>query len=317
MSARDVWALVTPVFEDGPSFSTLCEELARHDIGVDLEVLAVDDGSWTDRPTIESVVRAGLVGQIVRLKRNTGHQTAISVGLVRAAADSRYAGAIVMDCDGEDRPGDVPSLIAAASRDSAAAVAARKQRREGLPFLIFYRLYRLSFGLLTGRYINFGNFCALNRRALDRLAAMPETRIHLAAALIKSRVSRIEIPTNRGVRYHGRSRMRFNNLVLHGIRAVAVFDDDVLTRMGVTCAGAALAGCATLGTAVGLKLSGEATPGWLTFVAGFLIMVFLQTGILTLIALILSGLGFRTPASVSIDAGSLIATVESTQHEAS
>ena len=76
--------------------------------------------------------------------------------------------------------------------------------------------------------------------------------------------------------------MRFNNLVLHGIRAVAVFDDDVLTRMGVTCAGAALAGCATLGTAVGLKLSGEATPGWLTFVAGFLIMVFLQTGILTL-----------------------------------
>ena len=55
----------------------------------------------------------------------------------------------------------------------------------------------------------------------------------------------------------------------------------------------------------------------LTFVAGFLIMVFLQTGILTLVALILSGLGFRTPASVSVDAGSLIATVESTQHEAS
>ena len=40
-----VWAVVTPVYEDGDSFASLCRDLARLDAGATLEILAVDDGS--------------------------------------------------------------------------------------------------------------------------------------------------------------------------------------------------------------------------------------------------------------------------------
>ena len=307
-----IWAVVTPVFEDAQSFASLCRELARIEADATLEILAVDDGTIHAPPAIQAVRDAGLAGRIVRLRRNSGHQVAIWVGLTVAASDPRYAGAVVMDSDGEDRPRDVPRLIAAAGQECDACVALRGRRSEPLAFRIFYRLYRVFFGLLTGRQIRFGNFCALGRRALLRLAAMQETRIHLAAALIKSRLGRREISCDRGARYDGRSRMNFYDLALHGIRAVAVFDDAVLTRMGVVCVGAAVSGVLVFLAGLGLKLAGETSPGWLTFVTGFLVMVFLQTAIFSLVALIMNALGYRSPADLDAAAASLILETETT-----
>ena len=307
-----VWAVVTPVYEDGDSFASLCRDLARLDAGVQLEVLAVDDGTIGAPPAVDAIRDAGLAGRIVRLKRNSGHQTAIWVGLAAAASEPRYAGAIVMDSDGEDRPENVPQLVAAIGADCNAVVARRGRRTESLPFRVFYRPYRHFFRLLTGREIRFGNFCALDRRALLRLTAMQETRIHLAAALIKSRLRRVEIPCDRGARYDGRSRMNFYDLALHGIRAVAVFDDAVLTRMGAVCAGAAISGVLVFLVGVVLKLSGQTPPGWLTFVTGFLVLVFLQTAILSLVALIMNALGYRSPADLDAAAASLILETETT-----
>ena len=307
-----VWAVVTPVYEDGDSFASLCRDLARLDAGVSLEILAVDDGTIGAPPAVDAIRDAGLAGRIVRLKRNSGHQAAIWVGLAVAASEPRYAGAIVMDSDGEDRPDNVPQLVAAAGADCNAVVARRGRRTESLPFRIFYRLYRRFFRLLTGREIRFGNFCALDRRALLRLTAMQETRIHLAAALIKSRLKRVELSCDRGTRYDGRSRMNFYDLALHGIRAVAVFDDAVLTRMGAVCAGAAISGVLVFLAGVVLKLSGQTPPGWLTFVTGFLVLVFLQTEILSLVALIMNALGYRSPADLDAAAASLILETETT-----
>ena len=307
-----VWAVVTPVYEDGDSFASLCRDLARLDAGVSLEVLAVDDGTIGAPPAVDAIRDAGLAGRIVRLKRNSGHQTAIWVGLAVAASEPRYAGAIVMDSDGEDRPENVPQLVAAIGADCNAVVARRGRRTESLPFRLFYRLYRRFFRLLTGREIRFGNFCALDRRALLRLTAMQETRIHLAAAVIKSRLKRVEISCDRGARYDGRSRMNFYDLALHGIRAVAVFDDAVLTRMGAVCAGAAISGVLVFLAGVILKLSGQTPPGWLTFVTGFLVLVFLQTAILSLVALIMNALGYRSPADLDAAAASLILETEAT-----
>ena len=307
-----VWAVVTPVFEDGESFASLCRDLARIEAGATLEVLAVDDGTIDAPPAIDALRDAGLAGRIVRLRRNSGHQMAIWVGLTVAASEPRYAGAVVMDSDGEDRPEDVPRLIAAAGSGCDASVARRGRRTEPLPFRIFYRLYRIFFGLLTGREIRFGNFCALQRQALLRLTAMQETRIHLAAALIKSRLRRQEISCDRGTRYDGRSRMNFYDLALHGIRAVAVFDDAVLTRMGVVCVGAAVSGVLVFLAGLALKLAGQTSPGWLTFVTGFLVMVFLQTAIFSLVALIMNALGYRSPADLQAAAASLILETETT-----
>ncbi len=305
-----VWAVVTPVFEDGASFTRLCRELAAVEAGASLEIVAVDDGSLNEPPQIDAIADAGLRGSIIRLKRNVGHQIAISVGLVEAARETRYAGAVVMDSDGEDRPEDVPRLIAAITPGCDAAAARRGRRTESLPFRAFYRLYRWFFRLLTGHQIHFGNFCALERKALLRLTAMQETRIHVAAALLKSRVRQVQIRCDRGRRYRGQSRMKFYDLALHAIRAVSVFDDAVLTRMGAACAGAAVSGVLIFLAGLMLKLTGHVTPGWLTLVISFLILVFLQTGLLSLMALIMNAIGYRSPADLEAAAVSLIREIE-------
>ena len=137
----------------------------------------------------------------------------------------------------------------------------------------------------------------------------------LAAALIKSRLRRAEIPCDRGARYRGRSRMNFYDLALHGLRAVAVFDDAVLTRMGAVCAWAAASGVAIFLVGLALKLSDRTTPGWLTFVTGFLVLVFLQTAVLSLVALIMNALGYRSPADLEAAATSLILETETATGE--
>ena len=311
MTADSPWAIVTPVFEDGDSFNRLCEELSRSARGVSLEIIAVDDGSLRDPPDPESIARAGFDGQVIRLKRNVGHQLAISVGLARTAADPRFAGAVIMDCDGEDSPEDVDRLIQAASSEGfSAAVAARRKRTETLFFRTFYVAFRWFFALTTNQIIRFGNFCALDRRAVLRLCAMHETGLHVAGALIKSRMPRVEVPTDRGVRYGGRSRMNFPGLVLHGIGAIAVFNDTVLTRMATACAASAVATIVAFVIMVVLKLAGN-LPVWTAIAAGFLIMIFLQTGVFTLISLIVSGLGHRSPAQIEADMLSLILDCDS------
>ena len=141
-SREAVWAVVTPVYEDGESFAALCRDLAGIEAGAVLEILAVDDGTIAAPPAIDAVREAGLAGRIVRLRRNCGHQTAVWVGLAVAASEPRYTGAIVMDSDGEDRPEDIGRLIGAIGPDCDAAAARRGRRTESLPFRLFYRLYR-------------------------------------------------------------------------------------------------------------------------------------------------------------------------------
>jgi hypothetical protein len=94
--------------------------------------------------------------------------------------------------------------------------------------------------------------------------------------------------------------MNFVGLVLHGFRALMVFADDVLVRVGIACAAvAALSVCGGV-AAIVLKLIGIATPGWFSVAFGILLLMFLQTGAITLMTLMLAGVA-RGAATTRID----------------
>ena len=71
---------------------------------------------------------------------------------------------------------------------------------------------------------------------LRRLAAMQELPLHLAATALVSKLRIKPIIIDRGARYAGRSKMNFVGLVLHAFRALMVFAEDVLVRVGILCA---------------------------------------------------------------------------------
>jgi hypothetical protein len=285
------WAVVTPVYEDRESFRELCRRLAGLDLAPALFVVAVDDGSLRDPPRADDITDAGLEGEVLRLARNTGHQGAIAAGLAHVATRPNVDGCVVMDCDGEDDPAVVPALIAEAIRPGFdVAVAMRARRSESVGFKAGYVLFRRVFRLLTGQAIRFGNFMAMPARSVGILARMHETSIHVAATVVKARLRRVEIPTARATRFHGSSRMNLVSLVLHGMRAVIVYSDAVLTRMTMLFGLIAAAAVSAIGIAAVLKLAGLATPGWLTIVTGVSLVLFFQTGLVTLVALLLAGM---------------------------
>jgi hypothetical protein len=273
-------SIVVPVCDDWSCLRILAPNLARvlGAAGWTHSIFAVDDGS---RETARAGADSG-APVVIRLVRNVGHQRAIAVGLehvLRTADADRIA---VMDADGEDRPEDLARLLAAshaAGEDAAGTVvvARRRKRSEGRRFTAFYSVYKAAFRLLTGETIDFGNFCVLDRRAARRLVAMYELWLNLPATVMRSRLTVVRVPTDRGRRYAGRSRMKLVGLVIHGLSAVGVFSERAFTRTLIAAGG--VVALMLLGLLVGLllKLLGLATPGWVTTLATALVVVVIQS----------------------------------------
>ena len=300
--------IVAPVFEDLESARLLLDSIARV-VGPVAFVVAVDDGSIRE-PLPRHIVRdAGLDGVVLRLVRNVGHQRAIATGLAFAAATVPGARHIVvMDSDGEDRPESIPELLDALSDpDIDVVVAERRSRIETVRFRLFYGIYKGLFWLLTGRRLRFGNFMAMTADAARRLSAMGELGIHVAGTVMQSRLRWRACPIDRGRRYAGASKMNFVGLALHGFKGLMVFAEDVLVRVGAACAIVAALSLAGVTAAIILKSIGYATPGWFSVALGILLLMFLQTGAITLMTLLLTGVS-RNSVLLPIDYRALIET---------
>lgn len=282
--------IVTPVYEDTEASSRLFKELASS-LGSAIFIVVVDDGSIREPVDIKSIEAAGLQGVVLKLKRNVGHQRAIAIGLGYVADEIIGTKKIViMDSDGEDLPESIPALLAELdSEDIDAVVAERKSRVETLKFRAFYIVYKRLFSLLTGQKISFGNFMALTPAAAQRLVAMQELWVHIAGCVLTSKLRIHTLPLDRGPRYAGQSKMNFVGLALHGFKGLMVFAEEVLVRVGIACASVALLSIAASLLAIFLKVFGYATPGWFSVALGLLLLVFLQTGTLTLMTLMLTG----------------------------
>ena len=304
--------IVTPVFEDAQACTRLFREIAAS-LGGNVFVVAVDDGSVREPLDVELIEAADLDGVVITLRRNVGHQRAIAIGLSYVADQFPNAQrVVVMDSDGEDLPASIPSLLRALEPDAVdVVVAERRSRVETRRFRAFYAVYKWLFRLLSGHAISFGNFMALKRPALQRLVSMQELWIHVAGCVLISRLRVEKCALDRGPRYAGRSKMNFVGLALHGFRGLMIFAEDVLVRVGMACALIATLSVVGGAAAIVLKVLNFATPGWFSVALGILLLVFLQTGTLTLMTLMLTGV-VKGSTVAAVDYQSFIARVSIT-----
>ena len=296
--------ILTPCFNDAEALQRLLQELDAVGDGHDLtfHVVVVDDGSVPPvmiNPAILPRWPTILDVTVLHLGANAGHQRALAVGLAELALRPDLELVVVMDSDGEDRPADIPRLIAEYQRAPCAAVVAhRAKRSEGLVFKLGYMMFKLFYRLFTGRAISFGNFMLLDASAIGILINRGELWHSLPGTLLRARIHHRLLPTERGARYCGTSRMNFAALILHGLASISVFGDVALVRALIfTFVLTALAAVGVVGV-IGLRLfTPYAIPGWASSMVLALSIIGLQ-GLLSTMSLVFILLNGQRGASL-------------------
>jgi glycosyltransferase involved in cell wall biosynthesis len=282
-------AICSPIYNDWSSACVLLAQLdavfARTDHRID--VLFIDDGSSERVPDALETAPTSLARvSVLRLRRNLGHQRAIAIGLAYLNVTHTHDAVVVMDGDGEDRPADVPALIErCAALDWSRVVFARRTRRsEGAAFRLGYAAFKLFHQLLVGRRVEVGNFSIVPREALARLVSVSELWNHYAASVYHARIPLDMIPTVRGTRIAGESRMNWVALVVHGLSAISVYSEIVGVRLLGVVAVAILGIFVGIASIIAVKLGTNlAIPGWATNAMGVLLVSLLSLTVLSVL----------------------------------
>lgn len=288
--------VVIPVFNDWETLSLLLQKMHKvlpENVFRRLRFLVIDDGSSQPSQPLNLHFAAEI--ELLTLTRNVGHQKAIAIGLGHVSKTLDCSGAIVMDADGEDQPEHIAELLATHDQTGNKIIFARRTKRsEGLSFRFFYVIYKLVFKMLTGKEINFGNFSLVPKAQLDRLVHVSEIWNHYPGGVIKSRLSFVTVPLERGKRLAGKSKMNFYNLVLHGLSAVAVHIDTMAVRLLVFSFMLIAVSLLSIIVVLTIKLlTPFASPGWATTVATGFTGVIMQSFLVSLLLMFMS-LIYRT-----------------------
>ena len=272
--------VVMPVYNDWQSATLLIRDigLAMADSGYEITIVAVDDGS-TEVPPMALDPGPGIAAiECLLLAANIGHQRAIAVGLMAVAERPDTDLVAVMDSDGEDRPAELRAMVERAGGVAhKAIVAQRSERSESVFFKTFYALYTRVFRMLTGQRIAFGNFTVLQPAQVRRVIGNAHIWNNFPAALLHSRIAVEYVPTRRGKRYAGQSRMNFIGLVTHGLGAISVHSEAVFVRILFASLALLLVSSGLGAGALYMKLFTDlAIPNWATTVLGFALVISIQ-----------------------------------------
>ena len=174
-----VLSVVVPVFNE-EDVLPLFEDRLRpvlDELEASYEVLAVDDGSRDATPLVLETMRHRWPQlRVVRLRRNNGHQNALTAGLHRARGE--YV--VSIDVDLQDPPETIATMLRLAEASGLDVVhGIRADRSSDTPFKrwtagLYYRLVRRVVGAEVPA--DAGDFRLLSRRAVDALTGLRAVR---------------------------------------------------------------------------------------------------------------------------------------------
>ena len=205
------------------------------------EIVLVDDASpdeaWS-RIAELSRIHAHVRG--IRLSRNFGQHAAINAGLFAARGQK----IVVMDCDLQDRPEEIPRLLEVLNDDVQIALASRVDRQDTLFKKSASRaFYRLLGWLTDSEYDSTtANFGAYSRKVIDTVLSMPESDRFFPLLVRWTGFRAVLVTVTHGRREHGRSGYTLRQLIRLATNVALSFSDKPLrlvVKMGLFVAGLA------------------------------------------------------------------------------
>ena len=225
--------ILIPVFNDFESVSKLLIDInsTLSNLNVQTSVILVNDGS-TEKNDI-NVSNTDKINsiKIINMKHNQGHARCIATGLKYIFDNEKFDYIIPMDGDGEDRPQEISKFVEFFKYDDTKPIVGERiKRSEGLVFKISYNIHKLITFIFTGHSIKFGNYTCLPKSTVEKMINEKATWSSFSGALAKLEKNRSTIPSIRGERYFGPSKMSFFNLIKHSLSIIAVFKTNVIIR---------------------------------------------------------------------------------------
>ncbi|MYR58343.1 glycosyltransferase [Streptomyces sp. SID625] len=260
-----VLSVVIPMYNEEEALPALVNRLrpVLDGLGAGYEVVAVDDGSRDRTAELLAAFRLGWPElRVIGLRRNSGHQAALTAGLDRAAG----AYVVSLDADCQDPPEKIPEMLALAREQGLDVVyGVRADRSSDSAFKRwtaggYYRLLRRLAGPSVPAHA--GDFRLLSRAAVDALKALPD----------QQRVYRLLVPWlgfpsgqvryERELRSAGRTKYPLGRMILLAADSITGFSAAPL-RLATWLGGGAFVVCLGLlvYTFTGYAL-GHTVPGW-------------------------------------------------------
>ena len=225
--------ILIPVYNDWQSVFKLLKDINSEVSTIDSEfsVIIVNDASTENKPDFSHDLSNLKSIQIINMKENRGHARCNAAGLKHINEKEEFDYVIPMDGDGEDRPEELSSLIKKIKDYPNTVVTAnRVKRSEGYIFKFCYLVHKYLTLVFTGQSIKYGNYTCLPKFIVNEMVNEPATWSSFSGSLAKIAKDRKSIPSERGKRYFGPSKMSFINLLKHSFSIIAVFKKILLIR---------------------------------------------------------------------------------------
>jgi len=271
----DKLSVVIPVYNDEEVLAELYRRLhpVARELSASYEIVFVDDGSEDGSlAVLKSIANRDAAVVIMQLARNFGQHNAIAAGLREARGDI----IVLMDSDLQDRPEDIPKLIAALQENSCTMAIARWITREDT-FIkrMCFRLFSAVSACLTSLDYpaQLGVFRAITRSAVDAVKVIPETTGTMLSLLYWSGLSYVTVELHRGSRVAGRSGYDLKRMC--ALTADRIFSYSLYPVRAATVAGL-LVGPASIVMMVYFVIRkffmDEVVPGWTFLIAAALFL---------------------------------------------
>jgi dolichol-phosphate mannosyltransferase len=247
-------------------------------LGVSWEVIYVNDGS-PDRSwaVLTELSRQDPEVRAFQLSRNFGEEAALLAGLEKS--NGRWT--VVMDCDLQDLPEDIPRLYAKALEGYEIVLSKRKTRGHSRLRRAGSKLY---YGLVTALLKvdadpSVGNFSMVSRRVKDLVLRIRDRDRQYRMILLWIGFKRASIEVANAARHSGTSAYGLRRLVRHAVEGV-FFQTETLLRWivyaGITMAvgGMFLA----MFFVASHLVEGPGYPGWTSLA----VLILLTTGVVTI-----------------------------------
>ena len=247
MRERQLLSIVLPAYNEQAVLPATLERFdsalpALEAMGLDVELIFVNDGSRDGTADLlDAAAERDPRVRVAHFTRNFGHQPAVCCGLELARGDAT----VVMDADLQDPPEVLPRFVEKWREGVQVVYAVRRNRKEGplkrLGYWAFYRLLRQVTDLDLP--LDSGDFCLMDRRAVDLVNALPERQRFVRGLRTWVGLRQAGVEYDRDARAAGASHYPLGKLLRLAADGLVSFSDVPLrtvTRAGVLCGLASL-----------------------------------------------------------------------------